>query len=453
MRWHIIPLNLAILLGGVFLSSAHAAQSSAEVTFYKDAQLVFQQKCQTCHRAGQVAPFSVETYEAARPWARAIKAAIVSKKMPPGQGFSGDHLSRQIAARTLTSSELETLVSWVDGGALQGDPKHAPPPVAFTKEGWSLRPDVVIDSPIEYEIPAVGVMPWVDYLLPYKFDKDTYVAAAALVPSNPAVVHHYAVYIIPPGPFNDSLDHWDVSKPLPNAMLRKGLSPEALLANGNGVGGGALGGWTPGKMFDDRYDAYDSAVFVKAGSRLMINLHYTANGKPTTDRVRYAFEVLSGEPKNQFRFLPDMGAPRNGFILPPGDPNIKGESHILLTQDVALLSMHPHMHLRGKNWNLTATYPDGRKELLLNVPNYSFEWQLDYYPDKPVVLPAGTRIDVVGHWDNSAGNKFNPDPTAAVVMGQQNWEEMWNSLIGVAVSRDVDPRKVATKAPAPDAAN
>jgi len=206
-------------------------------------------------------------------------------------------------------------------------------------------------------------------------------------------------------------------------------------------------------MFDDRYDAYDSAVFVKAGSRLMINLHYTANGSPRRTGSDTPSRC-SRETENQFRFLPDMGAPRNGFILPPGEPNITGESHILLTQDVALLSMHPHMHLRGKDWNLTATYPDGRKELLLNVPNYNFEWQLDYYPDKPVVLPAGTRIDVVGRWDNSAGNKFNPDPTAAVAMGQQNWEEMWNSLIGVAVPRmlirERSRRKQSRQAPRND---
>ena len=177
-------------------------------------------------------------------------------------------------------------------------------------------------------------------------------------------------------------------------------------------------------------------MLIPKGSRLIMNLHYTVSGKPGTDRARGALEILPNKPKNLVHMW-DRGGPGQDNIIPAGNPNFPGEASAVFTRDVKLSWLQPHFHVRGKDWKYTLTYPDGRKEVLLDVPKYEFLWQTIYYPDKPITFPAGTRLDVIGHWDNSAANKMNPDPTVPAIMGQQNWEEMYNIQVYVIIPSDM----------------
>jgi hypothetical protein len=429
--------------------NALGATGGSAVTYYKDALPVFQAKCANCHRPGQVAPMSLLTYDSARPWAKAIKAAILERKMPPGQGFSGDHFSEQRAQMTLSGSQVQTLVSWVDGGALKGSEKDAPAPAVYDKQGWSIRPDVVFESPVDYQIPSSGVVPWTDYLIPYKFEKDTLVSAVEMIPSDPSHTHHYVVFIIPPGPETEMLDHWNPAKPLPfnpmHHIFSKGVS---LLAKSDGVPrevGGFLMEWTPGQNVQ-RYDTDNSAKLVRAGSRLIINVHYTTDGKASHDRPRGAFQIADATHNKLIYPLaePD-GVMERDLAIPPGDPNYALQEHMVFKEKATIVSLHPHMHLRGKDYKVTLTYPDGEQEVLIDIPHYDFNWQIVYYPDKPVQVPVGTRLDILGHYDNSENNRNNPDPTETVRWGEQNWEEMFNLVANVAISENTDPRHVISE--------
>jgi mono/diheme cytochrome c family protein len=444
-----------ILFSGVPVMKMAAATPS-EATFYKDALPIFQAKCAACHRPGQVAPMSLLSYSTTRPWAKAIKAAVLSKKMPPGQGFSGDRFQHQLETTTLSTAETQTLVAWVDGGAQKGNEKDAPAPVAFNKDGWTIRPDIVIDSGREFDIPAEGVIPWMDYVLPYKFDKDVYVAATEMIPSDPEHTHHYLVSVVPPGPEADKLDNWDIRKPVPNRSMgsfgaNSGAGkkrPEDAVASAGDVSdlstnsAGYLMAWDPGQP-PQRYDHNQSAMFVKAGSRLLLNVHYTTNGKPGRDHARAAIEIYPGVPTQVTYMMPEPDSPQmRPFALPPGASNFEVSLHQVFEKDATIGWIQPHMHLRGKDMKYVLTYPDGKQEVLLDVPNYSFNWQLIYTPDQPISIPAGTRIDVISHFDNSANNKNNPDPTATVIWGQQAWQEMCNAILFISVPNGIKPKEV-----------
>jgi hypothetical protein len=446
MSWFKLLLVSVISPTVLMLPKARAEETSSGVTFYKDALPIFQEKCAACHRPGQVAPMSLLSYETARPWAKAIKAAILTRKMPPGQGFSGAHFNRQRERMTLSSSQIATLTSWVDGGAPEGRAKDAPAPVSFRKDGWTIRPDIVFESPVEYQIPARGVIPNTNYVVPYKFEKDTYIAETEMIPQDPSHTHHYMVYLVPPGPYADLLGKWDVKKPLP-------FVPPSQSGFGKGIDKNSLPGspesmqfvldWAPGQG-PQYFDTADSAMFVPAGSRLVISVHYTADGKASHDRAKGAIQILDHKPKNEVYTLAETG-PSQDTVIPPG-ATVRGESHMLITRDIQVAWLDPHMHLRGKNWKITLTYPDGRKEVMLDVPHYDFNWQIVYVPDEPFTIPAGTRWDAVGDWDNSASNPTNPDPSARVIMGLQSWEEMWGSFFFYYVPLDADPNTVAVQA-------
>jgi hypothetical protein len=189
-----------------------------------------------------------------------------------------------------------------------------------------------------------------------------------------------------------------------------------------------------------------SAMLVKAGSRLIMNVHYTTNGKPTTDVSRGALEILPEKPQNLVYMVHEPGlAPDPSVVIPAGDASFPGEEQITFTRDAKLAWLQPHMHLRGKDWKYTVTYPDGRQEMLLNVPHFDFYWQTIYYPDSPVDFPAGTKLDILGHWDNSANNRENPDPTQPAKIGQQVWEEMFNAQVYVSIPANVSPDSIVVK--------
>lgn len=358
-------------------------------TYTKDVAPILMNRCVGCHRPGEVAPMAFTNYKETRPWAKAIKSAVVARKMPvwladPSHGtFRND--------RRLSNAEIATISSWVDAGAPEGDTKMTPKLPDFPG-GWNIgKPDQIFDMGAEFNVPKEGTVPYKYFTVDPNFTEDKWVEAAEIRPSQRSVVHHVIVFIVEPGAAQRS----------------------------EGANGNMLTGFAPGEQ-PLRLDP-GTAKLVKAGSKLRFQVHYTANGKEATDRTQVAMRFARETPKLQAL----VGSAINfSFKIPAGSDNHEVKSTFTLKRDIDVVSWMPHMHVRGKAFEFTIVYPDGRTEVALNVPKYDFSWQLSYELDKPLHLPSGTRIDCVAHFDNSANNKYNPDPSKDVKWGDQTWEEM-----------------------------
>ncbi len=412
MRFAVCLLASAVL--------AAAASVPAPVTFNKDVLPVLQKNCQSCHRSGEAAPMSFTSYDLTRPWAKAIKTAVLSKKMPPW--FADSHYGKFSNDRTLSQAEIDTLAAWADTGAKEGTPKDAPKAVSFV-EGWQIgKPDAIIEMPVAFDVPASGTIDYQYIMIPTGFTEDKWVQAAEARPGNKELIHHIIAFIREPG------NPW-----------MKGAKPGVpFVPKRDGGGGGAgfgdsLAGYAPGMVAPVLEPG--QGKLVKAGSDLILQMHYTANGKAGTDRSRIGV-IFAKEPSKER--VVTLAATTHDFVIPAGDSNYEVDSKITLQHDATLVSLLPHMHFRGKSFKYTAVYPTGEKEVLLDVPHYDFNWQLTYYLDKQKLLPAGTRIECIAHYDNSANNRFNPDPTKEVRFGEQTWEEMMFGFFDVAIPTDLN---------------
>jgi hypothetical protein len=399
------------------------------VTFNKDILPIVQKNCQACHRPGEAAPFSLLTYESARPWAKAMKMAVVSRKMPPW--FADPNYGHFTNDPRLPESDIDKIAAWVDAGAPEGAAQDKPAPREW-KEGWNIRPDVEISLLKPYKVPAKAVVPWLDFVVPTHFTKDTWVAAAEVRAGARSVVHHSTITFVPPGPDSKALEALATGEPV---TLPRGLNAQSLV----GLGPGA-----PAR----RFDQYDAAVLIPAGSYLIFNMHYTTNGTETFDQTKIGLELATTEPKNELIqvLAADEGSTsaRNLTIL-PGDAKAPGHGSVTFAKQVTLASLNPHMHLRGKDFIYRVVYPTGESQILLNVPRFDYAWQPGYRFEKPIVLPAGSRLEMDGHWDNSANNPNNPDATATVHWGQQIWEEMFGGGIILIAPRGTDPKTLVKR--------
>ena len=391
-----------------FSACAAFAAEAPKVTYSKHVAAILNKRCVECHRAGEAAPMAFTSYKEVRPWAKAIREATASRKMPPWLAdpshgkFSND--------RRLSQDELDTIATWVAAGAPEGDPKDLPPPPRF-ETGWNIgKPDAVFDIGTDFDVPPSGEVPYKYFVVDPGFKEDMWIEAAEARADKRGVVHHIIVFVV------DSKE------------------------NLAGSGGNLLVGWAPGDPPMDY--APGTAKLVRAGAKLRFQMHYTPNGTPTKDRSYVGFRYAKQPPT--YRALTGRALNFN-FRIPAGDPNYEVKASWTAKDDVRLTSLMPHMHLRGKDFKYTVVYPDGREEVLLHVPRYDFNWQLSYALAQPIVLPKGTRIDCVAHFDNSANNKYNPDPTKEVKWGDQTWEEM---MIGW-FNYTVDPQPaLVTKASA-----
>lgn len=412
------------------LSLAQAGSVSSPVTFYKDVLPVLQKNCQTCHRPGEMAPASFLTYESTRPWAKAMKTAVLSKKMPPW--FADPHYGKFANDRSMAESDIHTLVAWVDAGAPAGDAKEAPKAIQWV-EGWRIgQPDAVITMPIEYQVPAKGTIDYQYIVVPTGFTEDKYVQMVEARPGNTKLVHHIIAFVREPG------NPWmkDAKPGVPYAPKEPELSPEdqkkreEAEANMPGIPfpGDFLVGYAPGTIPEVMKPG--QAKLIKAGSDLVLQMHYTANGTAGTDISRVGM-VFSKVPPS-IRVL-TINTANVTFSIPPGAPDTQVNAKMTLQQDATLMNLLPHMHFRGSSFEYRATYPNGEKEVLLRVPHYDFNWQLTYDLAREKKLPKGTVIEAEAHFDNSPNNRFNPDPTKEVHYGEQTWEEMMIGFFNVAV--------------------
>jgi|CZKS01.1.fsa_nt_gi hypothetical protein len=431
---------IALTLSGSIAATAGSVSSTP--TYYKDIAPLMQNRCQECHRSGEVAPMSFMSYDQVRPWAKAIKNAVLTKKMPPW--FADPHFGKFSNDRSLSQHEIDTLIAWIDGGAKEGDKKDAPQPRQFA-EGWQIgQPDLVLQMPIAVDIPATGVVDYTYVVIPTGFTEDKWVQFAEARPDARSAMHHVIAFLRPPGnhwlkdakpgvPFIP--EHWGGARDQAKQDKPAGQANKASLEDQ--LPGELLVGFAPGLPPTECKPG--EAKLVKAGSDIILQLHYTPNGKATTDRSRIGL-IFAKEPPQ--RRVMTMNAMNVFLKIPPGDGNYETHAHATIPQDVTLVNMMPHMHLRGKDFLYTAVYPTGEKQVLLNVPHFDFNWQLAYVEDQELLLPKGTRIECVAHYDNSPNNPANPDATKEVRWGDQTWEEMMIGWFDVSFDAKTDPTQL-----------
>jgi mono/diheme cytochrome c family protein len=427
------------LAGLVLGTAAMAATPYSTVTYNKDVLPIMQKNCQSCHRPGEIGPSSFLTYQSTRPWAKAIREAVLTKKMPPW--FADPRFGHFANDRRLTDADVKTLVAWVDAGAPEGDPEDMPPPIEW-RDGWNIKPDVVIGMPKPYNVPARGTIEYTYFVVPTGFTKDTWVIDAEVRPGNRRVVHHGSVHIRPPG--SQWLREAKVGEGY--VLPRRADGSEALPAPVDpsvNVANEWLLGYVPGIQPQNYFDLdHKAAKLIPAGSDVVFEMHYTTNGTPTTDQTKVGFVLAKEPPKYRLLTLPVAG---RDFTIPPGDASYPGHTVAQFDRPVTLIYSQPHMHLRGKDMDIRLDYPNGEHEMLVSVPHYDFSWQTIYFEQKPIEVPKGTRIELFAHWDNSANNKYNPDPKATIRWGDQSWDEMLFAWVGVVVPRDTDPETVMAK--------
>jgi peroxiredoxin len=374
-------------VAGCLFSRPRRIAAKGEITWSKQVSRIIQEKCQDCHHPNTAAPFSLVTYEDAVNWAAMMKEVVLQRRMPPWHADPryGDFRD----ARQMTLAEIETVVDWINDGAPRGNPGDLPPPRDFP-EGWRIgEPDIVFELPDEVTIPATGTVPYLYFETPTNFKEDMYIQAAEARPGNRAVVHHIVLFYKAPGDKRGRLfENW-------------------------------IDGAAPGNLPLQLPDGVGRKI--PAGSSLVWQMHYTPSGKEEKDRSQYALKFCKERPGQEARVAAIIN---RRFRIPPGDPNYRLEAAFTAPKDLLVYSFAPHMHLRGKDFEFRAVYPDGRRAVLLSVPQYDFNWQNSYRPKEPLRLPAGTRIECTAHYDNSKGNPANPDPTKAVAWGDQTWEEM-----------------------------
>jgi hypothetical protein len=393
------------------------ATAATQPTFYKDVLPILQTHCQECHRPGEIGPMALSTYKEVRPWAASIKESVLLKKMPPW--FADPHFGKFSNDRSLSAEQIDLIKSWVDAGAPEGKPKDAPEPVKFV-QGWNIPvPDAVIEMPKPFPIPASGKVDYQYIVLPTRFTEDKWVQMAETRPGDRSVVHHMVVFVRAPE-----------SKWLREAQPGVPFVP-AETDNLQNIGGGGseiLTIYTPG-MVPDAWKS-NQGKLIKAGSDLVLQVHYTPKGKATEDQTRIGLVFAKELPTERIR---SVSVANTEFVIPPNDPDFKVDGQTRFRNEAKLVSLFPHMHLRGKDFEYRAVYPTGETSVLLKVPNYSFNWQLAYKPAEPILLPAGTRIECTAHFDNSPNNPANPDPTASVKFGEQSWEEMMIGFMDIAI--------------------
>jgi mono/diheme cytochrome c family protein len=384
----------------------------AGVTYTKDVAAVLQQRCQGCHRTGQAAPFALSTYDDAVRHAEMIKEVTAQRRMPPWH--ADPHFGAFRNDRRLSEQEIDTLAAWVEGGLARGEDKDLPRPADWPA-GWVHgQPDLVLSMPEEFAVPADGVVPYKNWIIETNFDEDRWVRVAEARPGSPGVVHHIVVYILRDGGRRTTRDG--------NLSI--------------------LVGWAPGDL--GLVCPPDTALRLPKGARLRFEMHYTPNGKAAKDRSSLGITFARKPPK--YELFVDALA-NTWFEVPPRDPHFKAEAATRFRADARILSFTPHMHYRGKDFRYELIYPEGKREPLLSVPRWDFNWQSVYRFREPVRAPKGSRVHAVAHWDNSANNPLNPDPKKAVTFGLQSWEEMMVGFVAYVWERPDEAAAELAKSP------
>ena len=417
--------TVVVAIAGAVPAMTHAEGRAEVPTFAEDVAPILYEKCVTCHRPGEIAPMSLMSYSDVRPWSRSIRNQVIAGTMPPWH--ADPDVGRFSNERRLTPAEKDTLVRWADGGAPEGDPVRLPPVPVFAN-GWQFgEPDVVIRMSESFEVPADGEVAYQYFSVPTNLTEDTWVQAIEVRAGDRSVVHHILVYVKDPTGARPGRAFRDIPvderyKAIVERNRKRAEEANLVAVNvrasrrGPGVLIGTMAPGTNPMAFES-----GMALRIPKGAELVFQVHYAASGKAAVDRSMVGLILADGPPTREIR----AGQFTNpAFELPAGSADERVDTMIEFTEDAEIFALFPHTHVRGKRWEYRLTYPDGRSERVLSVPNYDFDWQTYYVMEEPLVVPKGARLEASAWYDNSAANRSNPDPTMSVRWGEQTWEEM-----------------------------
>lgn len=387
---------------GCLIGRAREPKAQSPITYSNQIARILQKNCVECHRPGEIAPFSLTEYQEVAGWAETIVEVTQSRQMPPWHASPEfGHFRNE---RRLTDEELDQLQQWAKAGAPEGNPADLPPPRTYT-EGWQLprQPDhVVAMSDTPYHIPAEGTVKYQYFSVDPGLTEDKWIQAAEIIPGNRALVHHVIVFFSTDGNVRDE-ERQMVTAFVPG--LRVGSYPKGM------------------------------AKRIPAGSKFVFQMHYTPNGTAGDDLTKVG--LVFANPSEITHEVRTVTTINQRFEIKPELDNQAFESNVITTPvDLQLLSLSPHMHMRGKSFRYVLTLPDGTKETLLDVPHYDFNWQTAYALPEPRTIPRGAKLQSFAVFDNSVNNLSNPDPTKTVRWGDQSWEEMLLGYFDIAVPRD-----------------
>ncbi len=450
-------IGLGAVLFAFPTSSATETKSSAKnVTFNKDIAPIFFKSCAECHRPGESAPFSVLSYKDVRPWAKSIREKVVNREMPPWH--ADPHVGEWANDRRLKQQEIDAITAWIDGGAQEGSAKDLPAAPQFVG-GWTIgKPDVVIEMPEEFTLAGSGPDEYQYFDVPTNFTEDRYVQMAEARPGNRRVVHHVIAFVVRPGSPNmakipkEQRDKMLEMSLKTSPFYRDGylirLKPDQPVYNdanefppnlrGDAGIGDFLTGYAPGSV----PSVWNPGVAKKipAGAIIRLQIHYSkVAGSEQKDRSKIGLIFAKQAPE---KMIKSRAASNIYFQIPPGAERHKVTAFWKPSVDITIHSLSPHMHYRGSGMEYKVFYPDGRSETLLNVPKYSFNWQMTYNPRRLLHIPAGSKIEVTAYFDNSAKNKFNPDPTKVVRHGEPTYDEMMMGFMEYITEKPKQPARI-----------
>jgi hypothetical protein len=385
----------------------------AQPTYARDVALILQKHCQECHRRGQVGPFALETYEQARKRAADIAAVVEDRGMPPWK--AAPHFGLRFKdERLLAEKDIATLIAWAEAGAPEGDPADLPPPPRFADE-WVLgQPDLVVDIGTDFAVPAAGGDIYRCFVIPTRLEKDVYVTAIEYRPGNRRVVHHVLSYVDVSGKARER----DQADPGPGYSCFSGPGEPIH---------GDLGGWAPGIQPSTLPDGVGRSL--PRGGDLIVQVHYHPDGKPETDRTKIGL-YFARRPIHQT--LHWMAALNPEMELPPGRSNIEIKAAWQTPVDLVAHAVTPHMHLLGRDIQMSVKFPDGREQDLIKIDDWDFNWQYSYFFEKPLEIPKGSVLNVLAHYDNTGSNPRNPNkPPKLVKWGEATTDEMCVGFIAV----------------------
>jgi thiol-disulfide isomerase/thioredoxin len=372
---------------GCRITAERPAKLDFQVTYAEHIAPILQKHCQECHRPGSTGPFALLTYDDAVGHADTLWEVVREQRMPPV--YASDEQEKIVNRHVLAADERNLLDAWVHSDQPQGDPKKEPAPLVFENTKWRIgEPDLVVSMPKAIKLKAEGIVPYKYVFLPHKFEADTWVKSVEIMPGNASVVHHCNLaYIMPGGSYKD-------------AQFITGYVP----------------GGVP--LVADPEEGFK----IEKGAVLVLQIHYVVTGQEESDATSVGFKFCDGPIRRQIKH---HRVTTGNFAIAPNAPHYKVSSVRELAKDSTGIGMFSHMHLRGKDMTFLAHYPDGSTETLCAIPNYSFDWQIAYrWAPGQQKFPAGTKIEVIAHYDNSPFNPYNPDPTDTVREGDQTFEEM-----------------------------